>query len=291
MRKISASSPSKTATRTRARYQFRPPRYYRGPLHPVQPPRPSEPNSREFVPGPFGRERLEDHFHNTIASDMMILSYTHLPPGVPRKKVDIKDRLREWDDSSPYHKNRPLKGPKGGSVLRLMDKPGTFHNVPKLTGVTVHSMVKGALQDQNWITSTRMIVQSVTGLRAEVVEAKKSVQGFGLKAEAPIAVKVNMQGQLAWRFLASLIDIVLPRVKEWPGVKGTSGDSSGNFSLGLTPEGVALFPEVEVNYDMYPPKLIPGMHITIHTSANNDKDGRKLLQAFGLPFYGKMRRA
>jgi len=56
-KKISASSPSKTAGRTKARYQFRPPRYYRGPLHPIQPPKPSAPNSREFIPGPFGRER------------------------------------------------------------------------------------------------------------------------------------------------------------------------------------------------------------------------------------------
>lgn len=55
--KLSASSPSKAGGRTRARYQFRPPRYYRGPLHPIQPPKPSSPNSREFVPGPFGRER------------------------------------------------------------------------------------------------------------------------------------------------------------------------------------------------------------------------------------------
>lgn len=57
VRKISASSPSKTTGRTHARYQVRPPRYYRGPFHPIQPPKPSAPNSREFIPGPFGRER------------------------------------------------------------------------------------------------------------------------------------------------------------------------------------------------------------------------------------------
>lgn len=57
-RKISASSPSKTTGRTHARYQVRPPRYYRGPLHPIQPPKPSSPNSREFIPGPFARERI-----------------------------------------------------------------------------------------------------------------------------------------------------------------------------------------------------------------------------------------
>ncbi|KAI5781472.1 ribosomal protein L5 domain-containing protein [Geopyxis carbonaria] len=288
IRKISASSPSKTSLRAKAKYQVRPPRYYRGPLHPIQPPKPSAPNSREFIPGPFGRERLEDHYHNTIAPDFLTLTYTHLPPGTQTAKRDIKQRLREWDDSSPYHKNRPLRGPRGGDTLRLLNKPRTFRNVPKLTGVTVHSMVKGALEDNGYLAIAGMVVQSITGVRATVHKARRSVAPFGLREKKPVAVSSTFKGPLAWRFMSSLVDVVMPKIKEYPGVKGSSGDSSGNISFGFTPDQVTLFPEIEVNYDMYPPKMIPGIHVTVHTSATNDKDARKLLQAFGVPFYGKI---
>ncbi|KAA8910543.1 mitochondrial ribosomal protein-like protein subunit L7 [Sphaerosporella brunnea] len=287
---FSASSPSKKYGKGgRARYQFRPPRYYRGPLHPIQPPKPSSPNSREFIPGPFGRERLQDHYHDTLAADLLTLTYTHLPPGVELPKRDIKQRLREWDDSSPYHKNRPLRGPRGGDTLRLLNRPRTFRNVPELTAVTVHSMVKGALNDSGYLAVAGMVVQSITGARTDVCFAKKSVAPFDLRAGRAVAVKVTIKKELAWRFVSNLVDVVMPRIKEYQGVKGTSGDSSGNITFGFTPEQVSLFPEIEVNYDMYPPKMIPGFHVTLHTSATNDKDGRKLLQAFGIPFYGQIR--
>ncbi|KAL7270682.1 54S ribosomal protein L7, mitochondrial [Rhizina undulata] len=284
---ISVSSPSKTATRRRAKYQYRPPRYYRGPLSPHQPPKPSEPNSREFIPGPFMADRLRDHYHNTLAPDILLLTYTHMPYGW--EAPERAQRLRKWDDSSPYHKNRPLRGPRGGDVLRLLNPPRTFRNVPKLFGVTVHAFVKGALQDSGYLAAAGIALQSITGVRATVHYSKKSVAPFELKAGKPVAVKVHMEGGLAYRFISSLVDVVMPRIKDYPGVKGSSGDSSGNITFGFTPEMVALFPEIEVNYDMYPPKMIPGMHVTVHTSATNDKDARILLQSFGIPFYGKNR--
>jgi len=99
---------------------------------------------------------------------------------------------------------------------------------------------------------------------------------------------VDLKGEDMYHFLGKCVDVVLPKIKDWRGVKGSSGDSSGNISFGLTNEAVALFPEVEVNYDMYPPKLIPGCHVTIHTSATNDRDARLLLSSIGIPFYGKL---
>jgi large subunit ribosomal protein L5 len=175
----------------------------------------------------------------------MTLTYTHLPPGVERTKRNIKQRLREWDDSSPYHKNRPLRGPRGGDTLRLLNKPRNFQNVPKLTGITVHSMVKGALNDSGYLACAGMVIQSITGVRVTVCKAKKSVAPFDLRAGRAIAVKAHMKGPLAWRFMANLIDVVMPRIKEYSGVKGSSGDSSGNISLGFRPEQVMLFPEIE----------------------------------------------
>ncbi|KAH0537376.1 hypothetical protein FGG08_005818 [Glutinoglossum americanum] len=231
-----------------SRYQFRPPKYYRGPLHPHQPPPQSSPESRLFVPGPFSLPRLEQHYHNTIAPDLLTLAYSHLPPGfVPPPKAP---RLRTWDDSSPYHKNRPARGPRGGDVLRLLKRPTNFHNITKLEKVTIHTMVKGAMEDSAHLHVAGMVVQAITSIRATSCKAKESVAGFGLRGGKYTSVKAEIVGESMYHFLSRLVDVVLPRIKDWKGAKGSSGDSSGNISFGLTPEAVGLFPEVEVNYDM-----------------------------------------
>ena len=82
----------------------------------------------------------------------------------------------------------------------------------------------------------------------------------------------------------------MPRIKDWKGVSGTSGDSIGNISFGMTPEQVALYPEIEFNYGHYPPEMIPGLHITIQTTALTDKEGRLLLMAMGIPFHGELKK-
>lgn len=175
----------------------------------------------------------------------MTLTYTHLTPGVELPKRDIKQRLREWDDSSPYHKNRPLRGPRGGDTLRLLNRPRTFRNVPALTGITVHTMAKKALEDTGHLAVAGMVVQSITGVRVDVHKAKKSVAPFDLRAGRAVSVKAQFQGALAWRFMSNLVDVVMPRIKEYQGAKGTSGDSSGNITFGFTEEQVSLFPEIE----------------------------------------------
>lgn len=175
----------------------------------------------------------------------MALTYDHIPPGTPMRRRDITERLRAWDNSSPYHKNRPLRGPRGGDVLRLLYKPRTFRNVPELTGVTVHCFARGAIEDSGYLAVAGMVVQSITGARVRVHQSKKSVAPFGLKAKTYISVTSHLQGQLAWRFVANLVDVCMPRMKEYLGVKGSSGDSSGNITFGFTPEQVAIFPEIE----------------------------------------------
>ena len=237
----------------------------------------------------------------------MTLTYNHLPPGY--RPPPRGPRLREWDDSSPYHKNRPRRGPRGGDVLRLLKKPTTFHNVPRLERVTVHSMVKQAMENSAHLHIAGMVVQAITSVRATACKAKHTVANWGLREKKFIAVKAEMRGEDMYHFLSRCVDVVLPRVKDWPGVKGSSGDSSGNITFGLTPEAIKHFPEIEVNYDMYayflyleegrkkktntdpenryPPQMIPGLHITIHTTATNDREARLLLGAIGIPFYGK----
>lgn len=266
--------------------KYRSPRYYRGPFNPSQPLPPSHPHSREFRAGPFSLPRLEQTYNDTFAPDLMTLFYQHLPPGyeAPTKG----ERLRRWTGDSPYFKNRPLRGPRGGLNLRLLRKPITFNNVPKLERVTVHTMQKQAIDDTGYLAVAGMALQAMTGVRAQSHVIKKSDASFGLRAGQYLSLTCNLYGEDMYHFLSKVIDVVMPKIKDYKGIKGSSGDSSGNLTFGFTKEQVALFPEIEFNYDSYPTKMIPGCHITIHTSATTDRDARMLLEAIGIPFYGKL---
>ncbi|KKY24481.1 putative 50s ribosomal subunit [Phaeomoniella chlamydospora] len=134
-----------------------------------------------------------------------------------------------------------------------------------------------------------MAVQAITNVKATSHKSRTTLAPWAIiKGKTVTSVTADLTGENMYHFLSKLIDIVLPRIKDWHGVRATTGDSSGNLTLGLDPEVVATFPEIEVNYDSYPPKMIPGAHITIHTSATTDKDARLLLSSIGIPFYGKI---
>lgn len=193
---------------------------------------------------------MQQTYESTIASDILTLCYVHKPPGF---KPPVKaPRLRSWDDSSPYHKNRPLRGPRGGDVLRLLRKPITFRNVPKVERITIHSYVKhAATEGSQWLHVAGMAVQAISNVRVETFKSKTSVGPWGIvPGRDTVAVKAELHNEDMQHFLGKLIDVVLPKIKEWKGVKGSSGDSSGNITFGLEPEDMALFPEIEVNYDM-----------------------------------------
>lgn len=135
-------------------------------------------------------------------------------------------------------------------MLRLLRKPITFRNVPKIERVTVHTYVKGATQDSAHLHVAGMVMQAITNARVNVHQVKKSVAGFGVRAGQHLSVTAELKGEDMYHFLGKCVDVVMPKIKEWRGVKGSSGDNSGNIAFGFTEEEVAMFPEVEVNYDM-----------------------------------------
>lgn len=164
----------------------------------------------------------------------------------------------------------------------------TFRNIPKLEGITVHSFVKEATEASSSLHVAGMALQAITGVRATSHAAKANVVQWGIRAGKFLSVTCELKGEDAYHFLSKTVDLVLPRIKDWKGVKGSSGDSSGNIAFGLTPQELSLYPEIEVNYDSYPSKMIPGAHVIIKTSARTDREARLLLTAMGLPFWGKM---
>ncbi|KYK58666.1 hypothetical protein DCS_05683 [Drechmeria coniospora] len=271
------------------RYQYHPPKYYRGPLHPVQMPPSSDPTARDFVPGPFNFPRLKHTYDGTIAPDLMTLTYTHVPPG-SRPAESQKGNLREWDGSSPYHKNRPRRGPRGGGSSRLgiLERDIKWNNIPEIEAVTVNSYAPLAADNKEYLHVARAAVQAITGAYPEVTTVKHNVLQWGVRKGAKTGAKVTLRGGAAYEFVDKLVTLVLPKIKDWTGIKATTGDDSGNLAFGMKPEWMAFFPEIEFNYDMYPPKLMPGCHIFIHTSGTSDRQGRLLMEALGFPFHGKI---
>ncbi|KAL9601712.1 MAG: hypothetical protein Q9219_002323 [cf. Caloplaca sp. 3 TL-2023] len=232
-----------------SRYQFRPPRYYRGPLHPHQPPKASSPNSREFIPGPFSLPRLQQTYTSTLAPDLLSLLYTHHPPGT--LPGPVTQRLRSWDDSSPYHKNRPLRAPRGRPALPLLRRPITFRNIPRLEKIVVHHVIReSSKRDSSYLHVAGMALQAITNVRATICRSKHDISNFGIRKDrTAMAVKAELRGEDMYCFLSKVVDVVMPRIKEYKGVSGGSGDEGGNLAFGLHASAVGMFPEIEVNYD------------------------------------------
>lgn len=130
-----------------------------------------------------------------------------------------------------------------------MTAPRTFRNVPQITRVTIHSMVPEAQENSANLHVAGMILQAISNVRATTHKAKHNVVGWGLREGKYVSVTTDIDRENAHDFLSKLVDVVLPRIKEWPGVKGSSGDESGNITFGLTPDQLSLFPEIEANYD------------------------------------------
>lgn len=267
------------------RYQYHPPKLRRGPLHPVQSPPSSDPVARDFLPGPFYFPRLKETWQATIAPDLLTLTYNHKPPGT--REEPIGQRLRSWDDSSPYHKNRPLRGPRGSTgALRPVERDITHRNVPGLLAITLSTYVPKGVKEPTYLLAARAALQAVTGARTEIIRVNKGVSQWGVVKGQPAGAKATVWGEQAYELMDKMIHLVFPRIKEWPGIEATTGDGSGNLSWGFDEEQFALFPEIQVNYDSYPAKVIPGCRVNIQTTAKSDRHARLLMQAMGVPFYG-----
>ncbi|PSR83365.1 ribosomal L5P family protein [Coniella lustricola] len=268
-----------------SKYQYHPPKFDRGPFHPIQSPPSSDPIARDFQPGPFYLPRLKETWATTIAPDLMTLTYQHKPPG-EQAPEPIGQRLRAWDDSSPYYKNRPLRGPRGGTTLRPVERDITFRNVPEILSISVSTFTPKAVKEPSLLLAARSAVQAVTGAKPEIIRIKKGVSQWHIARGNLAGAKATVYGEQAYELLDKMVHLVFPRLKDWRGVNAGSGDDTGNIAWGFTQDEFALFPEIQINYDAYPPRSIPGANFQIKTTAKSDRHARLLLQAMGVPFRG-----
>jgi large subunit ribosomal protein L5 len=120
-----------------------------------------------------------------------------------------------------------------------------------LERVTVHAYCKGAIQGGSaFIHVAGMVLQAITNVRVTTHKSKTGEAAWGLiKGKQTVSMTADLKGENMYHFLTKLVSVVMPKIKDWKGLRATTGDSSGNLSLGLTPDVVSSFPEVEVNYD------------------------------------------
>ena len=150
--------------------------------------------------------------------------------------------------------------------------------VPRITKITLNMGVGEAIADKKILENARGDLEKISGQRPVTCIARKSVAAFKIRDGMPIGCKVTLRRERMYEFLDRLINIAIPRIRDFRGLNGRSFDGRGNYSMGVQEQ--IIFPEID--YDKI--DSIRGMDITITTSATNDEHGRALLEAFNFPF-------
>ena len=150
--------------------------------------------------------------------------------------------------------------------------------VPRITKVIVNIGMGSEMENAKAIEAAAAALAMITGQKPVLTKAKKSIAAFKLREGRIIGTKVTLRGERMWAFLDRLMNVALPRVRDFRGVSPNSFDGRGNYTLGLKDQ--LVFPEIE--YDKI--DKLRGMEITIVTTAKNDDHGRMLIQLFGMPF-------
>ncbi len=151
-------------------------------------------------------------------------------------------------------------------------------SLPRLQKIVVNMGVGEGTQDKNRVEQAAEQLTQITGQKAQVRQAKRAVSGFRLREGNAVGCRVTLRGRRMYEFLDRLISVALPRIRDFRGVNPKSFDGHGNYSLGLTEQGV--FPEIDPDKVTF----VQGMDITFVTSTSNDDEARELLRSFGMPF-------
>jgi large subunit ribosomal protein L5 len=165
-------------------------------------------------------------------------------------------------------------------VPKLMEQfqYANIHQVPKLAKVTVNRGMGEAAQNAKALEASLAEIGIITGQKPVVTRAKKAIAGFKIRQGMPVGIMVTLRSDRMYAFMDRLINLALPRIRDFRGVSPKSFDGRGNYTLGIREQ--LIFPEID--YDSI--DQIRGMDISIITTANTDEEGRALLKEFGMPF-------
>ena len=165
----------------------------------------------------------------------------------------------------------------------LMQKFGykSTMQIPRLEKIVVNVGCSEARDNAKVLDAVVSDLTTITGQKAVITKAKKSVANFKLREGMPIGAKVTLRGNKMWEFLDRLFNVALPRVRDFRGISADGFDGRGNYALGIKEQ--LIFPEIE--YDKI--DKIRGMDIVMVTTAQNDEEARELLKQIGAPFAGR----
>jgi large subunit ribosomal protein L5 len=183
---------------------------------------------------------------------------TATAPAVPRLKQRYEEEIR--------------------SSLQEELQLSSIMQAPKITKITLNMGVGEAKTDAKALDAAIEELSTITGQRAQVRRARKSIANFKLREGMAVGARVTLRGARLYEFLDRLVSIALPRIRDFRGLDPDSFDGRGNYSLGIKEQ--IIFPEID--YDSVP--SIRGLDIAITTTAQDDEQGRALLRALGLPF-------
>jgi large subunit ribosomal protein L5 len=184
----------------------------------------------------------------------------------PRKKDGYSPRLKDRFDTEI--RDRLKEQFSYSSVMK----------VPRVDKITVNMGVGDAKVNARALDRAVDELTIITGQRAQITRAKKSIAGFKIREGMPIGTKVTLRGARMWEFLDRLVSIALPRIRDFRGLSPASFDGRGNYSIGIREQ--IIFPEVD--YDDV--ETVRGLDVTITTSADTDEEAFALLRELGLPF-------
>ena len=174
-----------------------------------------------------------------------------------------------------------LKADYGDKIRAAMKSEFGYKNdmqIPRLDKIVLNMGVGEAVKDTKKVKQAAEELGQIAGQKAVITKAKKSIAGFRVREEMPLGCKVTLRGDRMYEFLDRLINVALPRVRDFRGVKGTSFDGRGNYAMGLKEH--IVFPEI--NFDKVDEVL--GMDIIICTTAKTDAEAKALLKHFNMPF-------
>jgi large subunit ribosomal protein L5 len=165
-------------------------------------------------------------------------------------------------------------------VPKLTEQFGytNVHQVPKIVKVTLNRGLGEAAQNAKALEASLAEISTIAGQKPVVTRAKKAIAGFKLRQGMPVGIMVTLRSDRMYAFLDRLINLALPRIRDFRGISPKSFDGRGNYTLGIREQ--LIFPEIE--YDTI--DQIRGMDVSIITTANTDEEGRALLKEFGMPF-------
>lgn len=150
--------------------------------------------------------------------------------------------------------------------------------VPRLEKIVINVCLGDAVQNPKLVQIAADELSVIAGQKAVITHAKKAISNFKLREGMPIGARVTLRREKMWSFMDRLVNLALPRVRDFRGLPPKGFDGRGNYNLGLKEQ--IVFPEI--NYDRV--DKVRGMNITICTSAENDSDGKALLEVMGMPF-------